>query len=306
MFILMTFLSGNCRNNNQFKEKVEMTAANRELRKVDRTPKIIGCGHMVVNYRRRSGFTLIELLVVIAIIALLLSILMPALTKAKNQAMRVICKSQQHQAGLGLVMYASENNSKLPVGTFFNYPIATHGNSDSSDPPHGPKDDGFVGTDVQHYLSSEDVSIFICPANKLVRRMPAYHYAEDTRGMSTYEWYKSGHFNNFGSGDAYSNYIYCYYFGNYPWDKNSNLLTGPERGLKAKGLLYPSSTAGPRAKVMQDLAMEESDVSVLGYNEAHKYPNSLWTDGSVDSCRLSDLEPHKRTLTPTVTTTHYW
>lgn len=61
----------------------------------------------------RKGFTLIELLVVIAIIALLLSILMPALTKVKDQARAVICSSNLKQWGIAIVMYASENNDKM-------------------------------------------------------------------------------------------------------------------------------------------------------------------------------------------------
>jgi len=59
---------------------------------------------------RRSGFTLIELLVVIAIIALLMSILMPALQRAQRQARGVGCKSNLHQWGLIFAMYTGDNN----------------------------------------------------------------------------------------------------------------------------------------------------------------------------------------------------
>ena len=63
---------------------------------------------------RRKGFTLIELLVVIAIIALLLSIIMPALNKVKEQAKFIMCKSNLHNYGLVLTMYTSENRGSMP------------------------------------------------------------------------------------------------------------------------------------------------------------------------------------------------
>ena len=63
---------------------------------------------------KRHAFTLIELLVVIAIIALLLSILVPALKKVKSQAKRVVCSSRLKQTGIGLRMYAGSNNGRLP------------------------------------------------------------------------------------------------------------------------------------------------------------------------------------------------
>ena len=64
-------------------------------------------------YRTRRAFTLIELLVVIAIIALLLSILMPSLNKVKEQARRVVCRSNLHQWGMAMQGYASDNASKM-------------------------------------------------------------------------------------------------------------------------------------------------------------------------------------------------
>ncbi len=64
---------------------------------------------------KRKGFTLIELLVVIAIIALLMGILMPALQRVREMARRQSCASRIRQQVLGLILYAGENDSKLPL-----------------------------------------------------------------------------------------------------------------------------------------------------------------------------------------------
>ena len=65
---------------------------------------------------KRKAFTLIELLVVIAIIALLMSILMPALTKVKKQARTVACLSNLKTWGLWFSMYAEEYNGRFMQG----------------------------------------------------------------------------------------------------------------------------------------------------------------------------------------------
>ncbi len=64
--------------------------------------------------KTRRAFTLIELLVVIAIIALLVSILMPSLQKAKELAKDVVCKSNQKSVAYGVFLYAEEHNDIFP------------------------------------------------------------------------------------------------------------------------------------------------------------------------------------------------
>jgi len=78
--------------------------------------------NVIISQRRNNtfrrlglhGFTLIELLVVISIIALLVSILMPALSKARAQAKMVVCASNIHQTVIGVTTYSLDNDDRLP------------------------------------------------------------------------------------------------------------------------------------------------------------------------------------------------
>lgn len=65
--------------------------------------------------RKQEGFTLIELLVVIAVIALLMAILMPALSRAKRQARNVTCRALVKQWGPIWFMYCNDNNGYFPT-----------------------------------------------------------------------------------------------------------------------------------------------------------------------------------------------
>lgn len=72
-------------------------------------------GKLRARTRARSkGFTLIELLVVIAIIAILAALLLPALARAKQQALRTECVNNVHQIEIALNLYAGQSNDRLP------------------------------------------------------------------------------------------------------------------------------------------------------------------------------------------------
>jgi prepilin-type N-terminal cleavage/methylation domain-containing protein/prepilin-type processing-associated H-X9-DG protein len=101
----------------------------------------------------KPGFTLIELLVVIAIIALLLSVVMPALGKAKIYAQKVICSSNMRQQALGVTLYASEHDSMVPIV--------------QPDPANWFWDVTFWTTNqISKYAGFDDNKVFFCTANK--------------------------------------------------------------------------------------------------------------------------------------------
>jgi len=104
--------------------------------------------------RNSNGFTLIELLVVIAIIALLLSVLIPALSRAKIYAQRLQCANNLKQQALGTLLYAGDNDNYVPLS------------------PGAPWlwDMTFWATNqMAHYAGFDDNQTFFCPANKLKR-----------------------------------------------------------------------------------------------------------------------------------------
>jgi prepilin-type N-terminal cleavage/methylation domain-containing protein len=144
---------------------------------------------MKVDMKQSSkGFTLIELLVVVGIIAILIAFLMPALSKARDQATRIACQSNLRQTYFALVMYANDNRDWFPFASAGGAGVANN----LIDPNQYFNPVPPPGAPQYYYLNFYSG---LCPryvGSHKIWLCPAWQYQEDAVWRRDYAWLLQG------------------------------------------------------------------------------------------------------------------
>lgn len=155
------------------------------------------------NYAINMEFTLIELLVVIAIIAILASMLLPALTKAKNTAKTTLCVNQQKHIGTMYFLYYDDYNCRLPPAAQDTGPATANRYQYQSNLVLSGYCPGKFDTATN---TVQGAKVFTCPLDITTsgERDNAAFNAGDRDTYST-NIYVQNDYRNYGSGSTYWN-----------------------------------------------------------------------------------------------------
>lgn len=249
---------------------------------------------MRIKMKKSKGFTLIELLVVIAIIALLLSILMPALNKVKAQAKKVVCASNLSQLGKALELYTINHDNKR---------LAIREDWTDTDLYWMGRLAPYVGGEgyAEAYKMGKRIDLLICPAASNFIEDASLDNGSGQWGTSdqTWEWRRSATMSTLGTVCLNGWVAYDFYYEDNDDDYKklvySSWLNIPPRApLFGCGLW---TIAWPLSGDQVPVDLNRPNPSILSLSEMSHYTsnrhgsntNLVYKDLHVDAIGLEDL-----------------
>jgi len=246
--------------------------------------------------KQRNAFTLIELLVVIAIIALLMAILLPSLSRAREQARTVYCSGNLKNVHLAVLMYAEDNDGKTHSspnqGLWYTFETTSQGLTKTENMID--KNHSLAYWGVAYYPYCKETDTFICPSSR---------YMDDLGDYNNSELFWDGTYglNGFLSGRQ----------------KNRMVLLTPRAGERILALdhlehFLDNNEGGDMLHIKEgeriNLGQWRQQTTNLSYNTPEHYPdplgqiyrharrcNLLWLDGhssNVKESRGEDVPPY--------------
>ena len=247
---------------------------------------------MFATMKKRSGFTLIELLVVIAIIALLLSILTPALNQVKERAKRILCSNRLKQWGIAIHHYNAANDDKMMRmvkrwgRTYFPIYISTKSNY----PPKVPR-----SSDIQPYeWNAHKINPYLEVIDKNYDEtgiVTALVTCPNCSGDYMQRWIQEENYGGYDyqqdpDSEAFMEIAYCYWAGidEVPQDQLS------QNAARYLTLDVPS----PKRLLMSEILFLTADaIDDLSYRYNHGKKG--WSWNTIDATGHIDYHPFPKT-----------